>query len=123
MNPEPKVQVENIRSHLDEKVTITGGTVNRVAAPVKNRGFARRCRYLPKTYRIARPQLSEFPQLIFYNDNRAHKTTETGPIGPEQDRHISGKIHRADCIGIVVNVRGMQSGFAAVLARPLRPRP
>src|SRR5215471_10719081 len=103
MNPESKVQVENIRSHLDEKVPITGRTVNSATACVKNRSFAGTGSHFAKTNRIAGPQLSELPQLIFYNDDRTHKTTEARPVRSEQDRHIAGKVHRADCICIVVN--------------------
>ena len=49
---------------------------------------------------------------------RADEAAEAGTVGAEDDRHVAGEIDRADGVGVVVDVGGMQAGFAAVLARP-----
>jgi hypothetical protein len=48
--------------------------------------------------------------------------TKPPRLGAENHRHVAGEIDGADCISVVVDVRRMQPGLAAVVARPLRPR-
>ncbi len=69
---------------------------------------------------IAGLQLSQLPPLGLDHHRRTNESAQAWSIGAKQDRHISGEVDGADGICIVVNVRGMQSGLAAVLARPLR---
>ena len=49
---------------------------------------------------------------------RADEAAEARTVRAEDDRHVAGEVHGADRIGVVVDVRGMQAGFAAVGARP-----
>jgi hypothetical protein len=42
------------------------------------------------------------------------ESAEAWAIRTKQDRHVAGEVDGSDCIGVVVNIRGMQAGFAAV---------
>ena len=78
------------------------------------------CSFVQQTKRseIARTKLSDLPKLGLNDRHRAHESAETRSIHSQDHGHVSRKIHRSDGICVVVNVRGMQSGLAAVLARP-----
>ena len=54
--------------------------------------------------------------------HRADEPAEARPVGPEQDRGVTGEVQRTDAIRVVVDVRRVQSRLAAVGARPLRLR-
>ncbi len=69
---------------------------------------------------VARSQLPQFPQVRLDHRGRAHEAAQTGTVGAENHRHVAGEIHRADGIGVVVDVGGMQAGLAAVGPRPAR---
>ena len=53
---------------------------------------------------------------------RADEAAEARAVGAEDDRHVAGEVDRADGVGVVVDVRRVQAGLAAVGARPLRLR-
>ncbi|CQW18670.1 Uncharacterised protein [Salmonella enterica subsp. enterica serovar Typhi] len=72
---------------------------------------------------VARFDLPDFPQLSFGNGDRADKTAKAWAIAGEDHREVSGKVNCADRIFAVVNVRRMQTGFAAVWPGPARFRP
>ena len=65
-------------------------------------------------------QLADLPQLGLDDGRRANEAAEAGAVGAENHRHVAGEIDGADGVGVVVNVGRMQSGFAAVFARPPR---
>ncbi len=71
---------------------------------------------------VTGPELAEFPQLRIDHHDRADETTETRSVGAEDDRHVTGEIHRADRVGVVVQVGRMESRLATVGARPFRLR-
>ena len=51
-----------------------------------------------------------------------HGTDETAQaraIRPQNDRHVTGKIDRADGVRGIVDIGRMQTGFAAIATRPL----
>ena len=53
---------------------------------------------------------------------RADEAAEARAVGAEDDRHVAGEIDRADGVGVVVDVGGMQARLAAVGAGPARLR-
>ena len=67
---------------------------------------------------VAGFQLTEFPAVREDHGSRADETAEGGAVGTEDHRHVTGEVHRAHRVGIVVNVGGMHAGFAAVTASP-----
>ncbi|CAH0314473.1 hypothetical protein SRABI106_04148 [Rahnella aquatilis] len=71
---------------------------------------------------IARFHLSDFPQFGFGDGYRADETAEAWPVAGQNHREIAGEINRADGVFAVMHIRRMQTGFAAVLSRPLRFR-
>ena len=52
----------------------------------------------------------------------SEEAAQARAVGAEDDRHVAGEIHRADGIGVIVQVGRMQPRLAAVGARPLRLR-
>ena len=68
---------------------------------------------------VARRQLAQLPQLGLHHRGRADEAAEARAIGAEDHRHVAGEVDRADCVGVVVDVRWVQAGLAAVAARPL----
>ncbi len=80
------------------------------------------CRVLGADGHEAQPvvgrQLPDLPAIRRDHRERADEAAQRGPVGAEDDRHVAGKVDRADGIGIVVDVRRVQPGLAAVLARP-----
>ena len=50
----------------------------------------------------------------------AGETAQARAIRSQNDRHVTGKIDRADGVRGIVDIGRMQTGFAAVAARPLR---
>ncbi len=48
----------------------------------------------------------------------ADEAAQAGTVGAEDDRHVAGEIDRADGVGVVVDVGGVQAGFAAIASRP-----
>ena len=71
---------------------------------------------------ITRRQLTKLPAIGGDDGGGADKATQAGPVRPKDDRHVAGEVDGADGIGIVVDVRRMQAGLAAVGARPCRFR-
>src|SRR6202051_109070 len=71
---------------------------------------------------IAGFQLPHLPKFCFDGGRRTNEATEAGAVWTKNDRHVSGEVDGADRISVVVNVRRMKSGFAAVFARPARFR-
>ena len=67
---------------------------------------------------VAGLELADFPELGVDDGGRADEAAEAGAIGAEDDGHVAGEIDGADGVGVVVNVGGVQAGFAAIAARP-----
>ena len=67
---------------------------------------------------VAGPQLAELPQLAAGDDRRADEAAERRAVRSEDDRGVAGEVDRADGVGGVVDVRGMQPGLAAVARAP-----
>ncbi len=65
-------------------------------------------------YRVARPQLTDLPELRRRDRQRADEAAEARTVGAEDDRHVAGEVERADRVAVVVDVRRVQTGFAAV---------
>ena len=76
-----------------------------------------------KAHLISSTQLSRLPKLGSDNRRRANEAAERGAVGPENNWHVAGKIHRADSIGIVVQIGRVKTGFATVGTGPFRFRP
>ena len=74
-------------------------------------------------HRVAGAQLPELPSLLERHGGRADEAAQARPVGPEHDRHVPRVVDRADRVGRVVDVGGMQPGLASVGASPLRGRP
>ncbi len=55
-----------------------------------------------------------------HDGDRADESAQARPVRAEQDRGVAGEVQSAHAVGVVVNVRRVQAGFAAVGARPLR---
>ncbi|MNO95467.1 hypothetical protein D3C76_871100 [compost metagenome] len=68
-------------------------------------------------------ELAQLPKIRFDHRHRAHETAQAWAVRAEDHRHVTGEIHSADGIWIVVNVRRMQTGFTTVGTHPLRLRP
>src|SRR5690242_19679388 len=79
-------------------------------------------RHTAKTYGVARFELSHLPQFSLNNDDRAYKSAQAGAVRSQYYRHVAGKIHTADGVGIVMNIGWMQPGLTAVGAGPPRLR-
>ena len=87
----------------------------------KNRALRRTVRaHEPHT--VARPELTDLPEFRRDNRHRTDETAETGTVGAENDRHVAGEVEGTERVRVVVNIRRMQSRFAAVSARPSRTR-
>ena len=72
---------------------------------------------------VAGLELADLPQLAPATMvSRADEAAEARPVGAEDDRHVAGEVDRADRVGVVVDVRRVQAGLAAVAARPCRLR-
>ncbi|MNM95110.1 hypothetical protein D3C81_1075390 [compost metagenome] len=71
---------------------------------------------------VPRLELPQLPKIRLDHRHRAHEPAEARAIRAEDHRHVSGKIHRADRIRIVMDVRRMQTGFTTVGTHPLRLR-
>ena len=72
---------------------------------------------------IAGAQLAELPAVGRGDRRRAHEAAQARAVGAEDDRHVAGEVDRADRVLVVVDVRRVQPGFAAVGSRPLRRGP
>ncbi len=72
-----------------------------------------------KAHFIARFQLPDRVQVGLNDGDRTDKPPQAWAIRAEDHRHIAGKIHRANGIGVVVNVRRMQPRLATAVAHPL----
>ena len=67
-------------------------------------------------------ELAHLPELGLGDGGGADKAAAARAVGAEDDRHIAGEVDRADGVGVVVDVRRMQTGLAAVAPGPLRLR-
>ena len=54
------------------------------------------------------------------DDDGADEAAEARAVGAEDDRHVAGEVDGADGVGVVVDVRRMQAGLAAVACAPTR---
>ena len=80
---------------------------------------------------VAGLELAHLPELGLHDGHRADETAEARPVRAEDDRHVAGEIDRADGVGVVVDVRGVQpasppsarahSGFGPIRRTPVRP--
>ena len=68
-------------------------------------------------------QLTELPPVGRRHRRRADEAAETRAVGAEHDRHVAGEVDRADRVHVVVDVRRVEPGLAAVGPRPLRGGP
>ena len=68
-------------------------------------------------------ELAELPKIRLDHRHRAHKPAQAWPVRPQDHRHVPGEIHRADGIGVVMDIRRMQPCFTAIRACPKRLRP
>ena len=76
-----------------------------------------------ETHFVTRLQLAELPEFRFGKRRRTDEAAEARPVGAENDRHVAREIDRTDGIGIVMNIGGMKTRLATILARPLGLRP
>ena len=72
---------------------------------------------------VARRELADLPQVGGDHHKGTDEATQGRAVGSQDDRHVAGEVDRADGVGVVVDVRGMQARLAAIPARPLRPGP
>ena len=72
---------------------------------------------------VARLELAHLPELGLDDGGGTDEAAQAGAVGAEQDRHVAGEVDGADGVGVVVDVRRVQAGLAAVGARPARLRP
>ncbi len=72
---------------------------------------------------IPRFHLAHFPQFGSGDGNRADEAAQAGAVVRQDHRKVAGKVHRTNGVFAVVDVRGVQTGFAAVGAGPGRFRP
>ena len=72
---------------------------------------------------VAGPQLPEFPQFGIHHHAWADEATEAGPVRTKDHRHVTGEVHRADRVGVVMDVRWVQSRFTTICTSPFRLRP
>ncbi|MNN48206.1 hypothetical protein D3C76_742590 [compost metagenome] len=63
-------------------------------------------------------ELPQLPQVGLDHRDRADETAQARAVGAEDDGHVAGEIHRTDGVWVVVDVRGVQPGLAAVGAYP-----
>ena len=71
-----------------------------------------------EAHAVAGGQLPHHPEVGRDDHEGADETPERRPVGPEDDGHVAGEIDRADRVGVVVDVGGVQAGFTPVPARP-----
>ncbi len=68
---------------------------------------------------VARLELAHLPALGLDDGGGADEAAQAGAVGAEDDRHVAGEVHRADGVGVVVDVRRVQ---ARPRRRPGGPR-
>ena len=68
---------------------------------------------------VAGLELAELPELGLDDGGGADEAAKRRAIRAEQDGHVAGEVDGADGVGVVVDVRGVQAGLAAVGAGPL----
>ena len=73
-----------------------------------------------KAHFIAGLELAELPQVGLDDGHWADEAAQARAVWAEDHRHVAGEVHRANRIGVVVDVGGVQAGFAAAVAYPLR---
>ena len=120
VSAEAQIEVEDVGAVLDEERAISIGAADHAGGAAEN-GF--RGAVTPEAHQVAGAKLADFPQLVVADGGGAHETAEARTVGAEDDGHVAGEIHRAHRVRIVVDVGGVQPGFAAVLARPGRLGP
>ena len=69
---------------------------------------------------VAGPDLPDLPEFRLQDRGRAHEAAEARAVGTKDDRHVACEIDRADLVGVVVDVGGMEACLAAVRTRPCR---
>ncbi len=108
------VVVAGCRDHQGERrspVDVDGAQRRRAVGAHRN-----------EPHRVARCHLAQLPAVAADHGDRTDEPAQARPVGTEQDRGVAGEVQTADAVGVVVNVRWMQSGLTAVAARPLRFR-
>ena len=68
---------------------------------------------------VAGLELAELPQIGLDDGHRADEAAQARAVRTEDHRHIAGEVHRADGVGVVMDIGWMQAGLAAALAHPL----
>ena len=126
VDAEAQIQVEHVGPVFDQQVsgrhrrpaarTPADGASTRRHVAVSRRG----CSRARKRTESPGLKLAHLPQLGVHDGRGTDEAAEAGSVRPENHRHVAGEIHRADGVGVVVNVRRMQPRLAAILARPLR---
>ncbi len=67
---------------------------------------------------VAGFELAQLPEFGLDDGGGADEAAEGGAVGAEEDGHVAGEVDGADGVGVVVDVGGVEAGFAAVGARP-----
>ena len=62
--------------------------------------------------------MADLPKLVVADGGGAHEAFEARTVGAEDNGHVAGEIHRAERVGIVMDIGRVQPRFAAVLASP-----
>ena len=112
-----KFKIEHIGSVLDEQRSRSpsrAGKPRRGAVPQPIGDQLSALIGTPEANQVARPQLPDLPQLGLHDRGRTNESAQARPIRPENHRHVAREIHRPDGVRVVVNVRRMQTGLAAI---------
>ena len=65
-------------------------------------------------------ELTDLPKIGGDDGRGTHEPAQAGAVGAQDHRHVAREVDRPDRVGVVVNVRGVKAGLAAVPARPGR---
>src|SRR5476649_3049273 len=76
-----------------------------------------------KPHLVPSLELPQLPQISLDDSHRAHEPAQAGAVRAEDDGHVAGEVHCADGVRVVVDVGGVQTGFATVSPYPFRLRP
>ena len=76
-------------------------------------------RHRAEADQIAGLELPDLPKLGIDDGGRAHEAAQAGTIGTQNHGHVASEIDGPDGVGVIVNIGRVQSGLAAIRARPL----
>jgi len=116
VDAEAQVQVEDVRTIFDQQVAVAGGAADHSGARGHCSTGILACVF--EAHRVPGFELTNFPKLVVNDSGGAHEAAERGAVGAENHRHVACEVDGANGVGVVVDVRRVQSGFAAVFARP-----